>query len=204
MPFILSLALVIAMLGVLCALAAFFFAPLFLQAPRRCRACGRAVAYQTTCPRCAGTTFDVPSPAPRWILTIRRRVFTGLLVGVLAIYALSNFWMTVLDIPDGLGVGIVPGGLFLLVDKHFIPQGIIEARNGQPFGWWFTVEPRPCDYGISIPIWIPALLFAIPTFWPQIPRFKRGLCPHCGYDLRASPPGTPCSECGSIAPAARA
>jgi len=27
-------------------------------------------------------------------------------------------------------------------------------------------------------------------------RRRRGLCPHCRYDLRATPPDAPCPECG--------
>jgi hypothetical protein len=53
-----------------------------------------------------------------------------------------------------------------------------------------------------ISLWLPALLFALaPTYWLLGPRRRRakrsklGLCPTCGYDLRASPDR--CPECGT-------
>jgi hypothetical protein len=63
-----------------------------------------------------------------------------------------------------------------------------------------------------IPIWPGFLantaLYAIPWtlllgFGParRSLRRRRGLCPACAYDLRATPPGAPCPECGPIAAA---
>lgn len=53
---------------------------------------------------------------------------------------------------------------------------------------------------VNIPYWLPAGLFVL---WPAIVipgvlrrrRASRGLCPTCGYDLRASPDR--CPECGT-------
>jgi len=57
---------------------------------------------------------------------------------------------------------------------------------------------------VYFPHWSLALLFTIaPTFWfigPHRRRAKRrklGLCPTCGYDLRATPDR--CPECGTTA-----
>jgi hypothetical protein len=52
----------------------------------------------------------------------------------------------------------------------------------------------------SIPFWFPSILFVILPLLQlrrvvnNIRRRKRGHCPNCGYDLRASP--TTCPECG--------
>jgi hypothetical protein len=58
---------------------------------------------------------------------------------------------------------------------------------------------------VRIPYWLPAGLFAIaPTVWVarrlrRARRVRRGLCPPCGYDLRASTGGV-CPEFGRAAP----
>jgi predicted amidophosphoribosyltransferase len=59
---------------------------------------------------------------------------------------------------------------------------------------------------IGVPYWLLVLLFAIAPAWWVLRwrhrwiarRIKQGLCPVCGYDLRASPQR--CPECGRHVP----
>jgi hypothetical protein len=57
--------------------------------------------------------------------------------------------------------------------------------------------------GVSFPLWLPLLLFTVVPFWWVVRRRgrsrrerlrARGMCPSCGYDLRAT--SGRCPECG--------
>ena len=64
------------------------------------------------------------------------------------------------------------------------------------FGW----ETQPRGLVVVVPFWFLVILFSIlPFAWVRrtirdLKRRAHGLCPHCGYDLRASPGR--CPECG--------
>jgi hypothetical protein len=95
---------------------------------------------------------------------------------------------------------------------------VTTFRMDAPSGFWWERNPRviprggyavPAAYVVSyipgyrlaIPHW---LIFLLTAPWPlwwlarhrkQATRRRRGLCPQCGYDLRAS--ADRCPECGS-------
>jgi hypothetical protein len=76
-------------------------------------------------------------------------------------------------------------------------------RKGMGFGL-VTDDPAPFMLRVvAVPDWLPVVLFALLPGWHLLRRRERladrrtqlGLCPTCGYDLRATP--TRCPECGT-------
>jgi hypothetical protein len=59
-------------------------------------------------------------------------------------------------------------------------------------------------WGLSLPLWIPFLLFAVPTalLWRRdhiaTKRARIGRCPLCGYDRRGLAADAKCPECGTV------
>jgi hypothetical protein len=82
------------------------------------------------------------------------------------------------------------------------------------FGYRHSVEGSPgggdrrVQWAVAVPLWAPAALFAFApaiSVWRACRRRRRrhtGLCPACGYDLRATPDR--CPECGAASTAASA
>lgn len=70
------------------------------------------------------------------------------------------------------------------------------------FSWWFDFKYSPNYWSLYIPIWscaaLAALVAAVGWRLDAIARrrVRIGACPRCAYDLRASPVGSPCPECG--------
>ena len=73
----------------------------------------------------------------------------------------------------------------------------VETWVGLPGNRW---KPWRHAYGIHIiPLWVTTLALAVPPLWlTRRHRRQPGLCPACGYDLRATPGR--CPECGTAVP----
>jgi hypothetical protein len=97
---------------------------------------------------------------------------------------------------------------------EFLGNGVTRVMNGYPPGFDFAHTPYTTDgvtgdrLALAVRPWLPALLTAVlPAIW-LYKRLKarragrrEGFCPHCGYDLRATPDR--CPECGGV-PTAKA
>ena len=77
---------------------------------------------------------------------------------------------------------------------YAFPRGGFGVRWGQA---------DAVDSGVQVSLWLIAAVFAVATAWSirRVLRATResmpaGLCPSCGYDLRASPER--CPECGAV------
>ena len=83
------------------------------------------------------------------------------------------------------------------------PQG--RSAHFLGFGFAHFSKPYRADMYVA-PHWFFALLFAVlpAVRLRSILRTRRrnrvGLCQHCGYDLRATPQGGRCPECGTSIP----
>jgi hypothetical protein len=116
------------------------------------------------------------------------------------------------------------------VDVHWLPDGqsyspprllhisypadVDPPTRRLPLRWWnlgfaFERTRRPDSYLLMVPLWTPALatlaaagaLYRISRRLLRTSRRAAGLCPDCGYDLRATPGR--CPECGAASATGR-
>jgi hypothetical protein len=83
------------------------------------------------------------------------------------------------------------------------PRVVLSHQPLQFLGFqYIEYRATPTDryIAIGIPFWFLTLLSALASYRYTLPLLKRhpsGRCPHCGYDLRATPDR--CPECGLAA-----
>jgi hypothetical protein len=107
-------------------------------------------------------------------------------------------------------VGSFPNHIdFILYRKPNYPGPLmrlypaIKHIDLKPTYWQVRGSSNPASWELAIPWWL-ILIFAlaIPAgaaekSWRQRRRIRKGQCPECGYDLRATPER--CPECGRVA-----
>jgi hypothetical protein len=103
----------------------------------------------------------------------------------------------------GQDLSWVPG--FHKINLTFLGIGYFQIP-AHVIGGGGVVKWNADQRGFMIPCWLVTLLTAIlPLHWLiHTLRYRNDpsarLCLHCGYDLRAHPPGTKCPECGTPVP----
>ena len=127
---------------------------------------------------------------------MKRRLLNLLtILSLLLCMAVVALWMFRIE-----GIHVLRDGGGGIGGGSYVATYVLFVHNGRiGLGWthsdvWFEGE-------VASPLWVVALVTAaVPATW-VVRRARRrtdpepGLCPRCGYDLRA-PPGR-CPECGA-------
>ena len=75
------------------------------------------------------------------------------------------------------------------------------ARNSDPGSWWYLLHTKLYRYRALLRKYWWLVLFTLPSAMRRAirrARLRRGLCPHCTYDLRGMAADTQCPECGRM------
>lgn len=84
-----------------------------------------------------------------------------------------------------------------------LEPGTVESDNGVVHGVYIGPSVELYSCWMTMPYWLVAIVLALPGGWlvrralhrwQRMRRMRAGLCPTCGYDLRAS--RDLCPECG--------
>ena len=75
---------------------------------------------------------------------------------------------------------------------------VLRGDSYYDIGWWPKIHTNPLQRLVTIPLWIPLVVVAIPTgfLWRRERKRPRpGHCRSCGYNLTGNVSGV-CPECG--------
>jgi hypothetical protein len=136
----------------------------------------------------------------------------GLSLVILGAWTASSFWCFGyelcgpgwgyrLSISDG---HITCGRRLLVATAVPFPPGWYIFHHRLNLKWSATFSFVPALQSMSLPLWMPLVLVAVPTavlWWRDRRRVPPGHCQRCGYDLTGNTSGI-CPECGSSVPKA--
>lgn len=114
---------------------------------------------------------------------------------------LSSGWIeTDVSSTNGRYFAFIDGGCFSVHHAAAdMPVGnMFFSAHPIMFRWWFDGYKLGAFWGVTIPLWVPAILILALLTWSRVRvRSARG-CPKCGYDLAglSDGPGSRCPECG--------
>jgi hypothetical protein len=152
-------------------------------------------------------------------LTVKRRLFNfAIWLSLILTLALSALYVRAFVSRDELHTSIFRHDCLVATFPHHLHVILAQKAAAQGYPTSLTrgltkypprpkyLQPRVSDTGlyweVSVPLWLPLLFAAALPLWVAGRTFTRrrrrdaGLCPACGYDLRASP--SRCPECGRV------
>jgi hypothetical protein len=104
------------------------------------------------------------------------------------------------------GVGTEPGAVSGFLQRmrpdyrDNVPEDVQFSAAG--FRYYRITSGGMRRWNLVVPLWLPACAAAVLPLWWALRwrgaarRLRRGHCPQCGYDLRATPGR--CPECGAV------
>ena len=113
-------------------------------------------------------------------------------------FVASGFWFVVLQVPTPYGpcVYLRDGAVAIVLDEPWFGGVTVEPNSSSEFlrGWidWEAGTPW-----VKFPLYAVFLVVAILTLlvWRFVPKFPRGHCRRCGYNLTGLTEAR-CPECG--------
>ena len=162
------------------------------------------------CPPGAAPPTAAPVSATIPPVTRRRILAAVLLLAAVAfgVVGVRSYWLW-----DAAGVRVNRTALAVqfMHGTAFAGYGAADPTT-IPHAWWWVLQPTPATVEdvrlgfyarrepnssvVGVPCWLLVVLLLLPVWRLARPRpHPPGACPHCGYDLRATP--ARCPECGA-------
>ena len=133
----------------------------------------------------------------------RRRWRTAVLWGgctlcvlIVVAFILSAWWIVVLQFPTPLGprLHLLDGAIGIDMSDSPVDAIHIQRKSVDLTAWNLWVAGR---WWVDVPLYAVFLAVALPTLlvWRFVPKFPRGHCRRCGYNLTGLTEAR-CPECG--------